>query len=238
MNPTNKICISYVADQPSGELTITEDLSNKQAEIENGQITIYKIYSKNNQSICYIGQTNNYKTRMSQHRGSCKTQHTLQYKIINENGGWNEFNHEVIDIIDWKLKKIMYGNFSYSEKVINLFESQYATVKDIEGFWIYVQNAKMNTQMLGFCRIYISIYAYYLAKNHDHIYGGTIDVILIWLKTHISKNRKYFTKELKCQVDDIYIFLEKYYLDTLDDFYYHDFLEQWGDFFLNNELFK
>jgi hypothetical protein len=235
---SNKFFISHIACEPSGELIIPEDLSNKQAEIKNGQITIYKIYCKNNQSICYIGQTNNYKTRMNQHCSSCKTQHTQQYKIINENGGWNEFNHEVIDIIDWKLKKIMYGKYSYSEKAINLFESQYATVKDIEGFWIYVQNAKMNTQMLGFCRIYMSIYAYYLVKNHDHLYGGTNDVILIWLRTYINKNKKYFTKELKYQVDDIYKFLEKYYLDTFDDFYYHDFLEQWGDFYLHNELFK
>jgi hypothetical protein len=63
---------------------------------------MYKIYPKNsNLNYCYIGHTNNFSFRKSQHKLPCidithSKSHFKLYKTIRENGGWDEW--EMIEI--------------------------------------------------------------------------------------------------------------------------------------------
>lgn len=60
--------------------------------------TIYRIY---NDTATYIGKTINYRTRMTGHKSNCtnpnsKAHNLSVYKYIRENGGWHNFDSEIL----------------------------------------------------------------------------------------------------------------------------------------------
>ena len=58
---------------------------------------IYKICLLGNPDFCYIGSTKNFTIRKSKHKSDCLRHYPIKlYKMINENGGWD--NCEMIPI--------------------------------------------------------------------------------------------------------------------------------------------
>ena len=60
---------------------------------------VYKIQNLN-KGLCYIGSCSNFKTRMSVHKTLSKSDNRLLYKLIRENGGWDEFKKDVMCVTD------------------------------------------------------------------------------------------------------------------------------------------
>ena len=63
---------------------------------------IYKIQHNDNESLCYIGSTCNFKCRKNQHKTVCMNEndkgHNYKlYQMIRENGGWDSFKCVVIE---------------------------------------------------------------------------------------------------------------------------------------------
>tara|TARA_R110000803_G_scaffold20214_2_gene52330 strand:+ start:1867 stop:2355 length:489 start_codon:yes stop_codon:yes gene_type:complete len=52
--------------------------------------------------LCYIGRTTNPKSRFSTHKCKAQTSNIPLYKHIRENGGWEKFKVEVIDVQEFQ----------------------------------------------------------------------------------------------------------------------------------------
>ena len=65
-------------------------------------VYIYKIYCKDeNIKDCYIGSTNNIKSRMAQHKKGCNNENNekynqYKYTFIRENGSWSNWTYDII----------------------------------------------------------------------------------------------------------------------------------------------
>jgi len=73
--------------------------------IDYSNTVIYKIFCKNhNITDMYIGHTTNFIKRKHQHRSVCikNNSNTKVYKIINENGGWDNWN--MVEIASYNCK--------------------------------------------------------------------------------------------------------------------------------------
>lgn len=74
--------------------------------IDYSNTIIYKIVCKDpNVTDLYVGHTTSFNTRKYQHKISCSspvTSHTKIYKVINENGGWD--NWEMLEIATYNCK--------------------------------------------------------------------------------------------------------------------------------------
>lgn len=67
------------------------------------KVCIYKIYCLDeSKKDFYIGSTSNLNSRMSYHRYNSQylTKNTKFYNYIKDNGGWNNFNYEVLEVFD------------------------------------------------------------------------------------------------------------------------------------------
>ena len=70
--------------------------------IDYSQTIMYKLVPKDlNSDLHYVGHTTNFRCRKSQHKRTCNTitytnYHLKVYKMIRENGGWEEW--EMIEI--------------------------------------------------------------------------------------------------------------------------------------------
>ncbi len=65
------------------------------------KIIFYKIYLKQDETIFYIGSTNNFSRRKSHHKKNVRNKvgklyHTYLYSFIRQNGGWENFNMIII----------------------------------------------------------------------------------------------------------------------------------------------
>jgi hypothetical protein len=86
------------------EYTLTYSAS----DIDN--YVMYKIYPKNsNLNYCYIGHTNNFNFRKRHHRLPCidinhSKSHIKLYKVIRENGGWDEWEMVELEKFNGKTK--------------------------------------------------------------------------------------------------------------------------------------
>ena len=63
---------------------------------------IYKIYNNENNSLCYIGSTCNFRARKSEHKSICYNKKRKQYnskiyQMIRDNGGWEAFTCVIIE---------------------------------------------------------------------------------------------------------------------------------------------
>jgi len=61
---------------------------------------IYKIWKEGKDEV-YIGSTSDFKTRMRKHKSNCnneksKDSNMFLYQYIRQNGGWEEFNKQII----------------------------------------------------------------------------------------------------------------------------------------------
>jgi len=75
-------------------------------------VYIYKLIKKDalNDDMVYIGSTENINVRMSRHKINCNNikSHKYNYKVykyIRDNGGWNEWTHEIIDEVEVALRE-------------------------------------------------------------------------------------------------------------------------------------
>ena len=78
------------------------------------QYTFYKIYcSDNNIQGIYIGSTKNFKKRKSEHFYSSNTDNSIFYQTIRENGGWQNWIMEIIEVGSYEILKDVWLNESY-----------------------------------------------------------------------------------------------------------------------------
>jgi group I intron endonuclease len=67
---------------------------------------IYRIYCKNPDiTECYIGSTKCFEDRFYTHKSVCNTKHNKRhnlylYQFIRDNGGWNNFDREILEYYD------------------------------------------------------------------------------------------------------------------------------------------
>ena len=77
---------------------------------KNLQYTFYEIVCKDeDKDFIYIGSTKDFKNRKYQHKSACinqtDKQHYYQlYQFIRENGGWDNFNMNPIEICECETK--------------------------------------------------------------------------------------------------------------------------------------
>ena len=77
---------------------------------KNLQYTFYEIVCKDeDKDFIYIGSTKDFKNRKYQHKTACineknKIYHLQVYKFIRENGGWDNFNMNPIEILECETK--------------------------------------------------------------------------------------------------------------------------------------
>jgi hypothetical protein len=68
--------------------------------------TIYKLYCKNNPSLCYIGSTKNINKRKITHKCCYNNNVNLPlYISIRENGEWDNWDFEILEIVECISKK-------------------------------------------------------------------------------------------------------------------------------------
>ena len=88
---------------------------------------IYRIFAKNpNIKSCYIGSTNNVLQRMSLHKSHSKDKNIQSSKFIRENGGWDNFNYEILNTI-----LILPGFESQALQLENFYIQKYANTLNI-----------------------------------------------------------------------------------------------------------
>lgn len=61
---------------------------------------IYKLYCKNGSDETYVGSTNDLKKRIQSHKSGCKRSNQLVYCVIRGNGGWSNWNYEILETIE------------------------------------------------------------------------------------------------------------------------------------------
>jgi len=71
---------------------------------------IYRIYCKNPDiTECYIGSTKCFEDRFYSHKSTCNIKHNIKhnkrhnlylYQFIRDNGGWNNFDREILEYYD------------------------------------------------------------------------------------------------------------------------------------------
>jgi hypothetical protein len=75
--------------------------------------TYYKIFCKDKKiKHCYIGSSSNIKQRMYLHKSRCNNEQSefynlKLYKFIRDNGGWDNFDYEIIEVNKNKLNVII-----------------------------------------------------------------------------------------------------------------------------------
>ena len=92
---------------------------------------IYKIYCKDeNIKECYIGSTTNFQKRKSRHKSYCQTMtnNSKLYNFINSNGGFNNFEFEIIAHVPCNSIK---------------------ELRKIEGEYILKNNSSLNMKVAG-----------------------------------------------------------------------------------------
>jgi len=94
--------------------------------IDYSKIIIYKIVCKDLEvKHCYVGSTTDFTRRKSQHKRNCVNSINYKlYKLINENGGWENFDMVVIETF-----KCENGNEAYAR----------------ERYWYESLNSNMNS---------------------------------------------------------------------------------------------
>jgi len=85
---------------------------------------IYKIICKDvNVTDCYVGHTTNYSSRIRHHEKNCIKLKTKLYDFINNNGGWNNWNMDIVEHFPCKSLK---------------------DAREREQYWIIQLNATLN----------------------------------------------------------------------------------------------
>ena len=75
----------------------------KKKFIDYSNTIIYKICCKDeNVKSIYVGHTTDFEVRKNSHKSSCKNNHLKIYKVIRENGGWD--NWEMVEIARYNCK--------------------------------------------------------------------------------------------------------------------------------------
>jgi hypothetical protein len=116
--------------------------------IDYSKTVMYKIVSKDlNSKLIYIGHTTNFRVRKSTHKTSCcnindKAYNYKVYKMIRDNGGWDE----------WEMLEIE----KYACNDVNEARTR-------ERYWYELYNANLNS------RLPISSQKEYCKKNKDAI---------------------------------------------------------------------
>jgi len=91
----------------------------------------YKLFCKTDNSLCYVGSTKCIKKRMQKHKSRCYNQNDMPkyntpiYKIIRDNGGWDNFDYIEIGYMN---------NITYAQSLV------------IEQTHISTINPSMNSQ--------------------------------------------------------------------------------------------
>jgi len=73
---------------------------------EIGYACVYKIFCKDeNIKDCYVGSTNDIGERIRCHKGNCNNTKRPHYnyrvyKFIRDNGGWENWDYEIIDVLN------------------------------------------------------------------------------------------------------------------------------------------
>jgi len=87
--------------------------------------TVYKIFCKDSNILdCYIGSTTDYKKRCNGHKSSCnnptnKRHYYKVYQFIRNNGGWDNFDTEILISAEIKDKKQL---LQLERQAVNLFK--------------------------------------------------------------------------------------------------------------------
>lgn len=127
--------------------------------------TFYRIYSKNSEvTECYIGSTKDLHTRIIGHKSMCNNKNsshynTYIYEYIRNNGGFGEFEIEIIDIINFsKTDRLL-----HERKLIELFGANLNLILPIisseEQRQKYIKNGTQYRQThVEQIRVYNSIY--------------------------------------------------------------------------------
>ena len=75
---------------------------------------VYKLFSKNpDDNEYYIGSTNNIHRRQKEHKSCCNNKNSSDYnkkvyKYIRENGGFDKFDFEILEIGEYEDKKLLH----------------------------------------------------------------------------------------------------------------------------------
>ena len=95
--------------------------------------TFYRIFSKNPEvKECYIGSTKDLNARKTTHKSSCNNVSDEHYNIklyqfIRSNGGWDDFEFEIIDKIIFSETDRLY----HEQKLMDLYASTLNTLRAI-----------------------------------------------------------------------------------------------------------
>lgn len=93
------------------------------------KIYFYKIIDLKNNNIIYIGQTENFKSRIWKHSSDINLNNNIMYTFIRNNIGKENIKYEIIECINYENKKDI--NIKINEnKLINKFKSDYLLNKN------------------------------------------------------------------------------------------------------------
>lgn len=117
-------------------------------EIDYSNTIIYKITCK--EESCkevYVGHTTNFVQRKHAHKQSCinknSTNHNLKlYKIIRENGGWDNWNMEIVHFFKCE------NSYDARKKEQEFFESLHATLNSIQPLPIQPKKTKLEHKII------------------------------------------------------------------------------------------
>lgn len=98
-----------------------ECLSNlSKPKKEYRDIVIYGIYNIDEDKIIYIGSTNNFFSRKSHHKLSCKKLKSKVYEYINSSGGWERNTFVILESIKDELSNT--DVLTIERKYVDIYE--------------------------------------------------------------------------------------------------------------------
>lgn len=74
--------------------------------VDYSKTLIYKIQHKQINELLYVGHTTDFTSRKAKHKKALRNHSPLQlYRMIEHNGGWEEFNMVVVELFPCKTKQ-------------------------------------------------------------------------------------------------------------------------------------
>lgn len=143
---------------------------------------IYKISCKD-ESIkdCYIGSTINFNNRLYNHKSACHSENKKQLKLytfINSNGGWFNFNKEIIESYPCSCKK---------------------ELERREGYYIRLLNPTLNCHIAGRTdKQYYEDNKQLIKLTKKQYYEDNKDKLNAYKKEWWRKNKEYYKQTYNC----------------------------------------
>ena len=164
--------------------------------------TFYRIYSKNpDVTECYIGSTKDFHKRKINHKSTCNNinsdhYNTKIYEYMRNNGGFEEFEIEIIDIIKFSKSDRLW----HERKLIEMYRPTLNIIKPI------ITNIEKEQDLKKCMSQYSQTHKLKIKEQQKQYY-----------KNNLTKKNEYNKKYQMCHSDSLKEYRHQYYLKKKEE---------------------